>query len=113
MVEHEEGEKRAFELGFGSKRIWIYDARWVIKQSPDRGSLSVKGLVVFGRLELSTVSKRERSRCDKVQISLLIQSSLAVSVAVVNASAHFGRIACYYCEPWNILCLLSVPNFGL
>ena len=83
------------------------------KKSPDSGSLSIKALVVFGRLEFSAVSKTERSRCDKVQISLLIRESLAVSVAVVNAAAHFGRIACYYCEPRNILCLESVPTFKL
>ena len=57
-----------------------------------------------GRSSIS-VSKIVHSKFKIPQYSLPDRSSLAVSVPVVNASAHFGRVACYYCKSWDILFL--------
>ena len=48
-----------------------------------------------------------------VKASFSLRNSLAVGVPIINAAAHFGRIACDYCESWDILFLYQSSLFIL
>lgn len=92
----------------------MHEAPRVIESSPICDSLSatiflyqMKHWDGEGESSTTSISKIGNRRFKTQQYSLPQQKSLAVGVPVVNAAAHFGRVACYHCESWHILFPLS------